>query len=203
VFTILASIVRDAECVAFEPLPETFSYLEENIRLNGSPSRAELLNQGVGRQASTLRFTSNEGATNHALAQDEESDSAIELPVVTLDDVSQTRRRPTVLKVDVEGFEHDVLAGAKNLLEDPSLNAVMLELRGHGARYGFDEDEIHTRVLDLGFVPKIYDPFERRFLDWKRESDTKLGDVLYLRDVAKAEARVAESRTFRVKGFDL
>ncbi len=203
VFTVLASVVRDADCVAFEPVPETFSYLQENIRINGSPSRIELLNQGVGKEKGMLRFTSNEGATNHALAADEQSDSAIELPVVTLDDVVDARKSPTVLKVDVEGFEHDVLAGAKQLLDSPSLNAVMLELRNHGARYGFNENEIHKQMLDLGFTPTIYDPFERRFLDWKRESATKLGDILYLRDIGVAEARVQESPTFRVKSFDI
>lgn len=203
VFTILAGIVRDAQCVAFEPVPETFSYLEQNMRLNAIPDTVSILNQGVGKEAGTLRFTSNEGATNHVLASDESSSAAIELPVATLDDTIRSYPSPTVLKVDVEGFEHDVIAGAKNVLESPSLKVVMLELRGHGARYGYDEDEIHDTICRHGFMPTIYDPFKREFLSWKRESETKLGDVLYVRDMDLATTRVRESKSFRVKGIDL
>ena len=203
VFTILAGIVRDADCVAFEPVPETFSFLQENIKLNCGCSRVELLNFGVGKEKGVLRFTSNEGATNHALAVGEQSDSNIELPIVSLDEVIVSRKSPTVLKVDVEGFEYEVLQGAKKLLDMPSLNVVMLELRNHGKRYGFNEDKIHKQMLDRGFTPVRYDPFERRFLTWNRESETKLGDVLYLKDIGLAEARVKDSSAFHVKDFDL
>ncbi len=203
VFTILAGVVRDAECVAFEPVPETFSYLEQNIRLNGSPASISILNQGVGRERGTLRFTSNEGATNHVLAAGEQSSTAIELPVATLDDAVRSHPSPSVLKVDVEGFEHEVLEGAEDVLASPKLNAVMLELRNHGARYGYDENEINDAMYDHGFTHTVYDPFERKFLSWERESEDKLGDILYVRDMDLANARVQESRTFRVKGIDL
>ena len=55
----------------------------------------------------------------------------------------------------------------------------------------------------FGFKPSLYDPFKRRFLNWQPESESKLGDVLYLRDIDMAKARVQESPIFRVKGFDL
>jgi FkbM family methyltransferase len=203
IFTILGGVVRDAECVAFEPVPETFSYLEQNLRLNGSPKSIRLLNQGVGKERGTLRFTSNEGATNHVLAAGEQSRGAIELPVTTLEDAAQSYSSPSVLKVDVEGFEHDVLQGAKSVLESPGLNVVMLELRNHGARYGYNENEIHDMMYDYGFTATVYEPFERKFRTWKRESESKLGDVLYVRDMDLATTRVQESKSFRVKGTDL
>ena len=203
IFTILGGVVRNAECVAFEPVPETFSYLEQNLRLNGSPKTIRLLNQGVGKERRTLRFTSNEGATNHVLAAGEQSRGAIELPVTTLEDAVQSYSSPSVLKVDVEGFEHDVLQGAKSVLESPGLNVVMLELRNHGARYGYNENEIHDMMYDYGFTATVYEPFERKFRTWKRESESKLGDVLYVRDMDLATARVQESKSFRVKGTDL
>ncbi len=43
-------------------------------------------------------------------------------------------RSPALIKMDVEGFESTVLAGAERALADPALLAVNMELNGSGVR---------------------------------------------------------------------
>ena len=54
-----------------------------------------------------------------------------------------------------------MLAGAERALADPGLLAVIMELNGSGARYGFDEDALHRDLLGRGFETFRYRPFER------------------------------------------
>ena len=57
------------------------------------------------------------------------------VPAITVDDLVRTvRRRPTIVKIDVEGFEDDVLAGARALLRDLEAPRIFLELHVAMAR---------------------------------------------------------------------
>ena len=58
---------------------------------------------------------------------------------------------PSVVKIDVEGFETEVLRGAPNTLANSKLRCVVMELNGSGVRYDFDETALRDEMLDHGF----------------------------------------------------
>jgi FkbM family methyltransferase len=196
-FSVLAAGAVGAECLAIEPVPASFAYLQENINLNALGGKVRALNVGIAAQAGRLRFTTGRGAANGVVPPDQGAThfksalhlvSAIEVDVLPLDaalegwhlqpalPLSPSGDRPRlsplsggsrrgvdapppsaiILKIDVEGYEHAVIAGAALTLADDRLVAILIELRGHGARYGFDEDAIHQRLLDAGFQPYSY-----------------------------------------------
>lgn len=53
--------------------------------------------------------------------------------MTTLDDALASRV-PILLKIDVEGYESEVLDGAAQTLAAPALRGVLLELNGSGRR---------------------------------------------------------------------
>lgn len=63
-----------------------------------------------------------------------------------------------MLKSDVEGFESEVFDGAVELLNQDSLKVLIVEMKDHGARYGFDEAALFRRILDLGFTRLLLRP---------------------------------------------
>lgn len=72
------------------------------------------------------------------------------------------------------------------------------EPNGLGARYGFNDDDIHNELLTAGFSPASYEPFARRLtpLDGHRTS----GNTLYVRDFSTLEQRLQAAVPVQVVG---
>ena len=188
-YSVLAAGEIGAECVAVEPIPVTFAKLRRNVTLNGLHSRVTTLNVGLGAQPGRLRFTHLLGTVNH-VATGEERDTT-EVEVRTLDTVVAART-PTLLKVDVEGFEAEVLRGGSRTLADDDLKAVIIELNSAGVRYGSRDVDIHETLLAGGFTACVYDPRSRTLAH--RDTYGSTGNTLYVRDLPFARARVREAR---------
>lgn len=92
-----------AKVIAFEPLNEVFNVLEENVRLN----KAEVTTYNVALGNGDLISGSSDGnmlsAGGNLTMKAEKLDSYI-------------FERVDLLKIDVEGFEVDVLKGAENTI---------------------------------------------------------------------------------------
>ncbi|HEX9951899.1 MAG TPA: FkbM family methyltransferase, partial [Rubricoccaceae bacterium] len=131
---------------------------------------------------------------NHVVAEGE----GVSVPVVTLDDAIK-EDGPLVLKMDVEGWETEALAGARRLLDAPYPRALVLELNGSGERYGFDEAVLHRDLLARGYAPFVYHPF-RRSLESLGDRTSDAGNTLYLNDAPFFRTRVASAPPFRVFG---
>ena len=114
-----------AHCLSIEPIPSTFSWLTQNIAINALGDRVRALNLGLGRSEGRLRFTGGLDTVNHVLADGEAADHFIEVLVRTLDSVVDGAS-PALIKMDVEGFETEVLAGAEQTLADPGLLAIIM-----------------------------------------------------------------------------
>ena len=194
-YTLLA-VAAGATVDAMEPVPETFAHLATNVRLNDLARRVTLQRVAAGWERGTVRFTANLDTTNHVLGSEEYGESAIEVPIVSLDEVLEGRV-PTLLKIDVEGVETEVIAGAERTLQHPNLLAVIMELNGSGKWYGYDERALHRQMLDRGFEPHRYHPATRE-LSGSREDRGTTGNCLYLREASEWVRRVNKGRTFQL-----
>jgi FkbM family methyltransferase len=187
-YSILACSAVGARGVAFEPVPSTYKRLVENIRLNHLDERVKCINKGVGAQQGTITFTSDSDTTNHVLAPGEQSSNKVTVDVTSLDTVLQGEC-PSLIKIDVEGFETPVLDGAQETLENPTLDAVIMELNGSGSRYGFEETKILDMMINKGFRTYSYNPFTRTLINLEGKN-LNSGNTLFIRDKALVEERL-------------
>jgi FkbM family methyltransferase len=200
-YTVLAAGAAGANCVSFEPLPATFVHLLDNIRLNNLESKVTAKNIGLGASSGSLTFTSGLDAVNHVVAEREVVENSIEVPVSTLDAVLSGSTL-TLMKIDVEGFETEVLNGASETMQGSSLLGAVIELNGSGLRYGYDEEKIHQRMLGWGFAPARYDPLHRT-LTILHSRNTAMGNTLYVRNLESIRDRVLTAPPHTVLGASL
>jgi FkbM family methyltransferase len=199
-YTILASAAVGADSISLEPVPKTFSYLMRNLQVNAIQSRVDARNVAAGAAAGITKFTVGLGPMNR-VAVDGDS-ASIDVPIVPLDDLIAARK-PVMIKIDVEGFETEVVRGARQAFAAASLQAVLLERNGSGKRFGFDEDELHRNVMSFGFRPYRYRPMERQIVEESSGGGIYEGNTLYLRNVDVVRARIAAARAYRVNGRSL
>jgi len=188
-YTVLASKVVGARTVALEPDPVNFGFLMDNVHMNRMQDRVIAICAAAGRASGTAGFQAGHGATSRVISREKEDrGSSISVEVAALDDIaSKTGIIPKLIKIDVEGYENEVVHGASRILSSPGPKVVLMELRGHGTRYGFDEGALHATMLSWGYNAYKYDPAGRAL---SVMDERRLGDMLYIRDLDEARERI-------------
>jgi FkbM family methyltransferase len=196
-YTLLASGVRKAKTVAIEPVKSTFDILSDNINLNKLQGVTLLINAAVGATEGELKFSTKEDTTNHVISVTEMgNNNSITVTVITIDSLLNTNM-PVLKKIDVEGFETEVLKGMANILNSAPLKAIIIELNGSGERYGFNEKKIHDLLLSKNFNPFNYDPFKRTLTPLSTYSNF---NTIYCRDIDFINARLKSAKRVKIMG---
>jgi len=115
----------------FEPNPNTYEVLDANVG-----NKSKLINKGVGEKKDVLKLyfdvnnkTSVQASSDPEILKQIAKTSTLEnvdIDVVTLDDVV-TENCIDLLKIDVEGYELEVLKGAKELIENNKIKIIQFE----------------------------------------------------------------------------
>lgn len=196
-YTVLAAGVAGADCISIEPVPQTFELLKKNIAINNIYDKVTALNIGIGSRRTTLSFTKNLDVVNHVILHKSvgEDEELISVSCEPLDLLLADRQSPSLLKIDVEGFEQEVINGAESVLSNTALKAIIIELNGSGGRYGYDENNIHQQLLSFGFYCYQYAPFTRQL---KRVEAFGNLNSIYLKDIHFVQERLKSANPILV-----
>lgn len=198
-YTILASKVVGASTISVEPLPATFAHLENNIHYNRVGSLVQARNIGLADKPGKLRFSADLDTMNH-IVEESYSGPTVDVEVVSLDELV-AQRAPLAMKVDVEGFETQVLSGGLRVLAQSTLQAIVIEVNDHQSRYVRTGKTALDMLRDAGFGSYSYDARARRLTPSATHST--YGNYVFIRDVAFVEERVRSSRRYRVGPWEV
>ncbi|MEP6937508.1 MAG: FkbM family methyltransferase [Chthoniobacterales bacterium] len=125
---LLSDLVGPENIFAFEPTPVSFRRLTENWELNSWPV-TNLLQNAVGRQAGSIGIPDTTHPDTKNSISSVGGGSTVEVPLIALDArrAQWNGRRVGLLKIDVEGYEREVFAGAQELLRHDRPRLVMFE----------------------------------------------------------------------------
>jgi FkbM family methyltransferase len=148
--------------LAFEPDGRNFARLSENIARNGLADITAARPVAIGAaKGAALLVPGTPGRSGLAKLGDADGPHAVSVEVVPLDDELNIRNRMMCVKIDVEGYELEVLAGAGNLFRS---NGGYAQIECHGddraaevievmSRYGWQF--IDGRYLNMLFARAI------------------------------------------------
>jgi FkbM family methyltransferase len=160
IYSVLASAVAGARTAAFEPVPANVARLLDNIRVNAIEGVVSVHPVALGAQSGRLRIEAAPGAENRVYLPGRSALAGlVEVDVRRLDEVLSDA--PTLIKIDVEGYEFPVLQGAGDVLDAPDLLAVIVELANHGLRFGCRNQDVRSELERRGFREYSYDPHTR------------------------------------------
>jgi FkbM family methyltransferase len=185
-YTVLASGVKGARTIAFEPDPNTAGYFQRNVALNRLEGLVEVRQVALGASAGEANFTVGLDTVNRVVTAAAAATRIVRQS--SLDD-ELGGSVPVLVKLDVEGYEEQVLAGAGRTLRNAGLKAIQCELVSA---------EINRTLADRGFQRMYYDPFQRLL------SSTPVGvdasNALYVRDFSFVSERLTSAPALRVLG---
>jgi len=157
-YTALAAHLAAAQgrVIAFEPSPYAFERLTRMIAGNGL-KQAEAVNAALGDEPGTLDLYSSGDPANHSpsLVSAEDRPVLARVPVRTLDEEAKRLQleRIDFIKIDVEGYEPSVLRGAKRLLAERRIRAILCEFNPWWLeKAGSDPESLERIIYDAGLT---------------------------------------------------
>lgn len=139
--------------VCFEPEPSNARRLKENVMLNGVEGVVTVEQAGVGAAPGKIRLFLAGYIGDHSMLADRKGGGeSVEVPLVSIDEYCRTHGSPTAMKIDVEGFELEVLRGASETLRSGVVKDIFLELHVEQLKAaGIDPAQVYRFVEERGF----------------------------------------------------
>jgi FkbM family methyltransferase len=183
-YTVLASGVRGAYTWAFEPDAKAILALKRNVEINRLQRLVTVYEMALGGADRTVEFTVGLDTVNRVATEDGQCCRTV--PQKRLDSIIGDAT-PIFAKLDVEGYEEEVLRGAQAFLARESLQAIVLEtLTPHA----------NEMLCRHQFKKAFYDPFKRTL------STEPIGlespNALFVRDFEFVNHRIRTASKIRV-----
>jgi FkbM family methyltransferase len=142
---------------AFEPSPPVFKRLNKNVSLNYFP-KIHIHQFAIGKECSSMNFFVSSKVNNSGVGSFASTLNSSNIPVqvdcFTGDFVieKELAHQPSFIKIDVEGFESEVLLGMKSFLKTYKDLQIIFEHEPYRLKErGIEPNQIVQFLLDLGF----------------------------------------------------
>ncbi len=159
---------RCRKIYAIEPHPENVDRLKRNIELNGYDN-IEVQHAGFGEEDGTMKLYTSELSNWHTAKENPGSSGEfIEVDCHRIDTFAANHETPTFIKMDVEGYELQVLRAATETLK--TIRHLFIEL--HGSLLSEDEiREVLEMIEASGLKPSLVLQYDRPGMSLIREPE--------------------------------
>ena len=186
-YTLISSCIVGCKTISVEPIQSTFYRLNMNLKLN-NVENVILKQIGIAERDGKLMFSNTVGELNKVI-HDIDNESVEAVNVITLDKLLCKEMNVSMIKIDVEGFEKQVLLGGIKTLQKKQLDVIQIELNNSNNHYGYDENETISILKSYGFKPYQYIP-SKNYLMKLVGKNTERRDTLFIRDIKRVKNRL-------------
>jgi FkbM family methyltransferase len=144
---------QSGQVVAFEPEIQSYETLLENIKLNGLDNVMPI-NIALGDRSQESYLTSHGGTADFSLTEetsDNKSDQKV--TVVHGDDFVREKSLPLphLVKIDVEGYEYQVIQGLEKTLRNDECSMICCEVHPFLLSQGITSTDVTDLLQSFGF----------------------------------------------------
>ncbi len=119
----------------FEPEPRNLEHMRRNILANMLEANVHAHGVALSKEEGTAQLfvRGQAGEGRHSLVSEKGATGTIQVPLTTMNTFCKTNEvAPTVVKIDVEGAEGEVLAGMDGLIERHRPREMFMEIHNKG-----------------------------------------------------------------------
>lgn len=201
-FTLIASLIVESEgkIYSFEPTPETYRRLVENIEINSFkniyPQQLALSN-GVEKLSFHVSENGYDAWNSFVMLDRHENAKVIEVDTLLLDTfLSEKKIQPEsikLIKIDVEGWEFNVFRGASNLLQDPNAPVLMVEFTDVNAfAAGYYCGELYDYIEQFGYKWYKYDALNNQLIPDKKRLHYPYENLFAVKNIEKTNKELSD-----------
>lgn len=143
--------------ISIEPLKQATNWLKKNFELNNF-SNYEIIEKAVGNQVGEMTLYKKSESSEVGILDPQITEKRLlvdgTILVDTIDNIISSRniRIVDMLKIDVEGFEYEVLCGCKESFKEKKIKKIICEIHlSYLKKKGVNEETIYSFLKQNGF----------------------------------------------------
>jgi FkbM family methyltransferase len=158
---LFASQNKNCSVFSFEPSLKNLDLIKHNITANGLGEQITIYPYAAGNQNAELYFENGPNEQT-GWGHISEKKTAQKVKVVRLDDILDSQiQKIDLLKIDVEGFDIQVILGATELMRKGIINKIVFEY--HHQLIDVNMEELTDMAKELLKIIKLYNYSIRKF----------------------------------------
>jgi len=193
-YSLLVGSISNSDVISFEPDKKTFLKLKKNIELN-KLDNIKIYNLGLGDKNEDLFLKSMRNNGHNYIVK---SDSGHEKIKITQLNQLDIKTMPSLIKIDVEGYEKKVLQGATKILKNQKLNAMIIEISHHCERYQDTINDILKLINEYGFKAYDYNPFSRQLTTFDLDNISLEQNIIFIRNLNNAQNLLDSAKHIKI-----
>jgi FkbM family methyltransferase len=171
-FALLASVGRGCFVIALEPFGPNFDRLLENIELNQPGVRMVAIQIAAAAKTGSAKLKFQERiagmARQHVMNVDADVSDMVSVEPVELVEIDHLLANsnlpwPSFVKIDVDGFESDVVAGMSHLIDTHPPRTIMIEVMEKSS----ENLKMINSLIDRGYEVSVGDNEKNLFFNFR------------------------------------
>lgn len=199
-YSILSSKVVGAKSIAFEPHPKTVKKLIYYLNKNKISNKVKIIQKAIGEKNGVVKFSNIEDSLKRKIISSKKNNkNCIEVSLTKLDlELSKKiKNQEIIVKLDLEGNEFKALMGARKLLKNKNLKALIVE------NYDKKTSIAVNKLLNKnGFLNIQYFPLQRK-IKIKRSLNFKNMNNIYIKNFNKIRKDCLSSKKIFVRNLGI
>jgi len=164
--TMMGKMVgEEGKIYAVEPSMDNFNLLSLNVKLNGMDDIVDTYHVGISDKTGMGKFYQSEKSNWHTFYPEVHSGTSteslvdtqpIDVPTITIKDFIEGKRKIELIRMDIEGYEVEVLESIIPLVQEGNFTSRIL-FEVHQPRYDDSEHNMKDclrRLFDCGYYVK-------------------------------------------------